>query len=194
MSPRPNSQSGSALIFVTIVGLVMSLAFALFMTSTVLTEQRAVEAELAKSRAYWAEMGNFQYAMSRISYSQICNSCKGSNNKDSDLATVLQAYFNELSNNQVWTYTDESSNYSITTTTTAATAGGQNFSGWLLATSAYTTSALVASSSGKLPLMEMGICVGLSSSGNKCGNLSNNNGGRATAYFSINHLTNLPSP
>jgi len=50
-----------------------------------------VEAELAKSRAYWAEMGNFHYAMSRISYSQLCNGCKGSNNKDSDLATVLQA-------------------------------------------------------------------------------------------------------
>jgi len=56
-----------------------------------LVEQRAVEAELAKSRAYWAEMGNFHYAMSRISYSQLCNGCKGSNNKDSDLATVLQA-------------------------------------------------------------------------------------------------------
>ena len=194
MSPRPNNQSGSALIFVTIVGLVMSLAFALFMTSTVLTEQRAVEAELARSRAYWAEMGDLHYAMSRISYSRLCNSCKIGNNKDSDLAPVLQAYFNELSNNQVWTYADESSNYSITTTTTAGTAGGQTFSGWLVATAAYTPSTLVASSSGKLPLLEMGICVGLSSSGSKCGSLGNNNGGNATAYFSVNHLTNLPLP
>jgi len=107
---------------------------------------------------------------------------------------VLQAYFNELSNNRVWSYADESSNYSITTTTTATTAGSQTFSGWLLATSAYTSSALVASSSGKLPLLEMGICVGLGNTGSKCGNISNNNGGNATAYFSVNHLANLPSP
>jgi type II secretory pathway component PulK len=89
LSPRSNSQKGSALIFVTIVGMVMSLAFALFMTSTVLTEQRAVEAELARSRAYWAELGDLRYTMSRISYSRLCNSCSLSDNEDTDLATVL---------------------------------------------------------------------------------------------------------
>ena len=42
---RPlHSQRGSAMIFVTIVGLVITAAFTLFMTSTVMTEQRAVEA------------------------------------------------------------------------------------------------------------------------------------------------------
>jgi len=191
------NQQGSALIFVTIVGLVMSVAFALFMTSTVLAEQRAVEAELAKSRAYWAQIGNFRYAMSRISYSRICNSCTNDNNKDTDLAAVLQAYFNELSNNTVWTYADESSNYSITTTDVAMADNRptrQTFSGYLMATSAYSTSALVGASSGKLPLMELRLCIGLSSAGSGCGNLNNNNGGKATAYFSVNRLTNLPSP
>ena len=188
-------QRGNALIFVTIVGLVISTAFAMFMTSTVLTEQRAVEASLAQTRTYWAEMGNFHYAMSRISYSRLCDGCKASNNKDSELAPVLQAYFNELSNNRVWSYADESPNYTITTTDVAATAGGQNFSGWLLATSAFTPSTLVSKSAGlKLPQMQMGLCVGLSSAGQQCGNLGNNNGGKATAYFSVNQLVNLPIP
>lgn len=141
-------------------------------------------------------MGNFHYAMSRISYSRLCDGC-GGNNKDSDLAPVLQAYFNELSNNKVWTYADESSNYSITTTDTAApdkTPGRQNFSGWLMATSAYSTSTLVAASSGQLPLMELRLCVGLGNAGNHCGNINNNNGGNATKFFSVNRLTNLPLP
>ena len=95
MSPRPDSQrGGNALIFVTIVGLVMSTVFALFMTSTVLVEQRSVEALLARSRAYWAEMGNFHYAMSRISYSRLCNTflCLG-NYKDTDLAPCAAGLF-----------------------------------------------------------------------------------------------------
>jgi hypothetical protein len=194
VSPRHLDQRGSALIFVTIVGLVISLAFALFMSSTVLVEQRAVEATLARSRVYWAQMGNFQYAMSRISYSQLCNGCGKS--KDSVLVPVLQAYFNELSNNKVWTYPDESSSYSFTTTDVAAqdSRGGQTYSGWLQATSAFTASTLLSSQASSLPLMELRLCVGLGSSGAKCGNLSNNNGGNTTAYFSINQLTNLPGP
>jgi hypothetical protein len=198
LNPRPHNQGGSALIFVTIVGLVMSVAFALFMTSTVLVEQRAVEAELAKSRTYWAEMGNFHYAMSRLSYSRICGTliCL-SKYKDTDIVPVLQAYFNELNNNKVWTYADESSSYSITTTAVAAVdedPSRQTYSGWLKATSAYTASSLVAASAGKLPLMELRLCTGLGGAGAKCGNIGNNNGGNPTAYFSVNQLTNLPSP
>lgn len=197
MIVRENSQNGGALIFVTIVGLVISVAFALFMSSTVIVEQRAVEAELAKSRVYWAEMGNFNYALSRISYSRLCSGCGSSNNKDTDLALVLQAYFNELSNNKTWLYPDESSNYSIVTTDTAMpdnTPGRQNYSGYLTATSAIAPSSLVSSQARSLPLLELRLCVGLNNGGAKCGNLNNNNGGKATAYFSINRLTNLPGP
>lgn len=192
-----HNQGGSALIFVTIVGLVMSVAFALFMTSTALMEQRAVEASLARSRTYWAQMGNFNYAFSRISFSRLCNGCTVANNKDIDLASVLQAYFNELSNNQVWTYLDESAGYSITTTDTAIadnTPGRQTYSGRLMATSATTASTLVVGSAGKLPLMELRLCVGLADANSNCGSLINNNGGNATAYFSVNRLTNLPLP
>jgi hypothetical protein len=189
-----NAQRGSALIAVTVIGLVMTIAFTLFMTSTVMVESRAVEAELAKSRAYWAEMGAFNYTLSRISYSRLCDGCKSSNNKDTDLATVWQAYFNELSNVRSFTYPDEAAGYSITITDVAAaddTGGRQNFSGWLMAASAYSASTLVARSAGALPQMEMRLCVGLDKAGDKCGNVTNNNGGKATTYFSINRLTNI---
>jgi hypothetical protein len=190
-------QRGSALMFVTMVGLVISLAFGAFMGSAVVGEQRAIEAHLARSRAYWAEMGTFNYALSRIAASKLCNGCLFGNFKDTDLAPVLQAYFNELNNYKVWTYLDESASYSITTTITAAvdnTPGRQTYSGWLMATSAYTASTLVAASSGKLPLMELRVCVGLSFSGDKCGDIVDNNGGNPSSYYSINRLTNLPSP
>lgn len=190
-------QDGGALLFVTMVGLVISIGFGLFMGSTVVGESRAIEAQLARSRAYWAEMGNYNYALSRIAVSRLCHGCNFFNNRDTDLAVVLQAYFNELDNYKTWTYLDEAAGYSITTTTTASadnTPGRHNFSGWLMATPTVTTSSLVAASSGKLPLMELRLCVGRSYSGDECGSITNNNGGMATAYYSVNRLTNLPSP
>jgi hypothetical protein len=185
------------MVFVVLVGLVISLAFSLFMTSTVLVESRAVEGELAKSRAYWAEMGTFHYAMSRISDSKFCSSCAvpNTNVKDTVLATNLQSYFNELSNYQTWAYPDESSNYTITTTDTAAadnTPTRQTYSGWLMATSAYTGSAVVNGINSHLPLEELRLCVGLNNVGAKCGGITNNNGGKTTGYFSVSRLTNLP--
>jgi hypothetical protein len=189
-------QKGSALMFVTMVGLVVSLAFGMFMGSTVVGEQRAVEASLARTRAYWAEMGNFNYGLSRIAASKLCNGCLVGSFKDTDRAPVLQAYFNELNNYKVWTYLDEASSYSITVTTTAAVdedPDRQTYSGWLKATSAYTASSLVAASSGKLPLMELRLCVGVGS-GDECGDIDDNNGGDPTSYYSVNRLINLPSP
>ena len=191
---KPGNQRGGALIVVMMVGLVAAIGMAGFITSSVLVEARAVEGSLARSRAYWAEMGNFNYTLSRISYSRLCNSCS-LNNKDTALAVVMQAYFAELSNLQTWSYPDESSSYTITTTDTAAadnTPGRQNFSGWLMATSSYSSSTLVSGLNNHLPLMELRVCVGLTFSWSGCGNLSINNGGLATSYFSINRLTNLP--
>jgi hypothetical protein len=185
------------MVFVILVGLVISLAFSLFMTSTVLVESRAVEGELAKSRAYWAEVGTFHYALSRISNSKFCSSCviPNTNIKDTVLAANLQGYFNELSSLQTWSYPDESSSYTITVIDTAVadnTPGRQNFSGWLMATSAYTGSTLVNGINSHLPLEELRLCVGLNNAGAKCGNINNSNGGKTTGYFSVNRLTNLP--
>ena len=195
MRDARQSQQGSALMFVMIVGMVISIAFTLLMSSTVLTEQRAVEADIARSRIYWAEMGKFNYAMSRISNSSLCDTSCGSNIPDTTLATVLQAYFNETPNLK-WTYPDESPNYNFKIVVTAAPDNGltrQANSGWLMATSSYNASSLVIGSAGTLPLMELRLCVGLVSGG-KCGNINNNNGGKTTAYYSVNRLTNLPSP
>jgi len=191
------NQKGNALIVVMMVGTIVAIGFAGIVTSSVLVEQRAVEASLDRSRAYWAEMGNFNYALSRISKSKFCSSCliSNPNTKDSVLATNLQAYFNELSNLKTWTYPDESANYTVTITETAAadnTPGRQQYSGWLMATSSYSTSSLVAGLNGHLPVMELRLCVGLGNANSHCGNLNNNNGGSTTAYFSIDRLTNLP--
>jgi len=191
------NQRGGALIVVMMVGLVITIGFAGFITSGVLVEARAVEGSLARSRAYWAEMGNFNYALSRISKSKFCSSCllPNFNIKDTVIATNLQAYFNELTNVKTWTYPDESSSYTITTTDTAAadnTAGRHQYSGWLMATSAYSSSSLVSGLNSHLPVMELRFCVGLANTNSHCGNLSSNNGGDTTAYFSINRLTNLP--
>ena len=80
------------------------------------------------------------------------------------MAVNLQAYFNELSNLKTWTYPDKSSSYTITTTDTAAadnTPGRQTYSGWLMATSAYSSSSLVSGLNSHLPIMELRLCVGL---------------------------------
>ncbi len=191
------SQRGNALIVVMMVGTIIAIGLAGFITSGVLVEARAVEGSLARSRAYWAEMGDFNYALSRISKSKFCSSCivPNHNIKDTVLATNLQSYFNELSNLQTWTYPDESSSYTITTTVSAAadnTPGRQNFSGWLMATSSYSSSSLVSNLNSHLPIMELRVCVGLASASAGCGNIGSNNGGNTTAYFSIDRLTNLP--
>ena len=197
MSDALKSQKGNALIVVMMVGTIIAIGFAGIVTSSLLVEQRAVEASLARSRAYWAEMGNFNYALSRISKSKFCSSCllPNGNTKDTVLAVNLQAYFNELNNLKTWTYPDESASYSITVTDTAAadnTPGRQQFSGWLMATSTYSSSSLVAGLNSHLPVMELRVCVGLGNANSHCGNLNNNNGGSTTAYFSIDRLTNLP--
>jgi hypothetical protein len=197
MSNALKSQKGNALIVVMMVGTIIAIGFAGIVTSSVLVEQRAVEGSLARSRAYWAEMGNFNYALSRISKSKFCSSCvvPNTNIKDTVMATNLQAYFNELGNLKTWSYPDESASYTITTTDTAAadnTPGRQLFSGWLMATSSYSSSSVVAGLNSHLPVMELRLCVGLGNTNPHCGNLNNNNGGNTTAYFSIDRLSNLP--
>jgi hypothetical protein len=191
------NQRGGALLAVMVAGTVAAMIFVSFLTSALVTESRAVDGELARSRAYWAQMGNYNYAMSRIAYSRLCNGC-GSNRKDTDFTPILQAYFNELSNNTVWTYPDESANYTITTLAPTAAPDNnplrQNFSGWLMATSSVSSSALVSGMNSHLPIMELRLCVGRPAGGGpaaKCGNIANNNGGNTTSYFSVNRLTNL---
>ena len=190
------NQRGGALIVVMMVGMIIAAGFVSFIGGNLLAESRAVEGELARSRAYWAQMGNFNYAFSRIGYSQLCNGCTSSNNLDTSWATVLQAYFNELSNLQTWSYPDESANYTITTPTPTATVdpapGRQVHSGWLMATASVSSSSLVSTLNSHLPAMELRFCGGMASASSDCGAVINNNGGSKTGYFSISRLTDLP--
>lgn len=189
-------QSGAALMFVTMVGLVVSIVFAAFMGSTIVNESRAVEAELANSRVYWAQMGNHNYALSRIAASKLCNGCSSGTYTDAVLVPVLQAYYNELNNYNTWTYLDEAAAYSITITTTAAadpTPGRHSRSGWLMGTPIVTPSSVVAGFASKSPLMELRFCVGLAGPGDKCKKVNETWGGSYTPYYSTSRLTNLPS-
>lgn len=196
-SPLVNNQRGGVMVFVIIVGLVMTTAFILFMNSTVLVEGQAVEGSLAKARAYWAQMGNYNYMLSRTGYSYLCNGCASSNNLDTAYVPVMQAYFNELSNLQTWTYPDESSSYTITIPAPTAAVDPDpsrgNHSGWLMASATASSSSLVSGLNGYLPQMELRLCVGLASSTSKCGTISGNNGGGKSGYFSISRLTNVGS-
>ena len=186
-------QRGNALIPVIVIGWLITTLFAVFMANTVFTETRAVEAQLTRLRVYWAEMGNFRYAMSRISYSGLC--C--GKQKDTELASTLQPYFDELSNYKTWSYPDEAAGYNFTTTDIAAAddrPGRQNFSGYIMATSVLTKSALISGSAGNLPLLQLRLCAGLSSPTGSCGPIGSNNGGASTPNYSINRLANLPGP
>jgi hypothetical protein len=192
-----DNQRGGAMVFVTLVGLVISMGFAMFLSSTVLVEQRAVEASLARSRAYWAEMGHIHYAMSRISLSRLCNSCGFTQNNITDVnaSAIIQSYINELNAIKTWTYPEESSSYSLTITETVAPDEDPTrhvYSGWLKMTSSYTASSVLAGLDNHLPLMELRLCVGRGNAGAKCGNINNDNAGTGTAYFWITRLTNLP--
>ncbi|MBA2587275.1 MAG: hypothetical protein H0U98_01490 [Alphaproteobacteria bacterium] len=192
-------QQGNTLIPVLLIGTVITSLFAAFMANTVYVESRAVEAQLARLRVYWAEMGNFRYAMSRIKYSQLCSTSStcGNKQKDTDMVPTLQAYFDELSNNKTWSYPDEAAAYTITTTDTAAVddrPGRQTYSGYMMATSIVSTSTLLSGSAGNLPVLELRLCVGLSSSTGNCGPINSNNGNNDTGNYSINRLTNLPAP
>src|SRR3954465_6075636 len=173
MSRRLGNQRGGALMVVMMVGMVIAVGFAGFITSSVLVEARAVEGSLARSRAYWAQMGNFNYMLSRTSYSRLCNGSRhGGTNKDTDMSPVMQAYFNELSNLKTWTYPDESASYTITVTDTAApdnTPGRQNFSGWLMATTTVASSTVVSGINSHLPIMELRFCAGRPSATSHCG-------------------------
>jgi len=91
---------------------------------SVYLEQAAVENRLAESRAYWATMDIFRYALSRARHAGFCpdsNGCNPNQNiKDVDKATALQSYLDEIAAFRTFTYPDENAAYSIKINMTAA--------------------------------------------------------------------------
>ena len=57
---------GSALITVTLIGLFVMLLAAALVNSFAISEAKAIDESLAKTRIYWAAMGHINYSLSRI--------------------------------------------------------------------------------------------------------------------------------
>src|ERR1700681_1230066 len=140
------SQRGNILVPVMLVGLTCTLLMSALINRSVYLEQAAVENRLAESRAYWATMGHFRYALSRARHAGLCPDSGGCNPnqniKDSDKITALQSYLNEIAAFRTFTYPDENAAYSIKIDLTAAVDDDptrQIFSGHLMMTSSYPT-------------------------------------------------------
>jgi hypothetical protein len=183
-------------------GLVATILFVTLMNSSISAEDTAVEQSLAQVRAYWAEAGHQQYAMSRIRFSKLCNNllgCGTSSFKDTEKVVTLQSYLDEISSLRTFTYADENANYRITVSPVAAVDDNparQNFSGHLMITSTLaneSTVPVLSGMAGRASPLRLRLCVGLSSGGT-CGPIGNNNGGVATENISVKRLARQPSP
>ena len=116
-----NNQRGGALIFVTIVGLVMTLGLCAVHDQHGAGGSARRGGRAGQEPRLLGTDGQFQLCpQPHFLQPALQQLHRNGNNKDTDLAPVLQAYFNELSNKKTWTYPDESASYTITTTDTAA--------------------------------------------------------------------------
>ena len=111
-------------------------------------------------RAYWAEMGNFIMPSAAFPTASSATAARQQQTKTRHGGRSAGLFQRTQNNQEIWTYADESSNYSITTTerrrpTTRRAA--RQFSGWLMVTAAYSTSTLVADSSGHLPFWKWAV-------------------------------------
>lgn len=108
MSRRASSESGSATVLVTIIGaLAMLVSFSLF--DSIVTEKRSVEDNLADVRAYWAAIGQVNYALSRTLEGGGCASSCG--NSSANTVAFPVAYLQEIACYRAWAYPEVSANY-----------------------------------------------------------------------------------
>ena len=197
-------QRGSALIPVMLIGLILTLVLGGLVQNTVYLEQVALENRLAEMRAYWATMGHFRYALSRTAHMGLCPNALGcllDRVKDTDKATVLQSYLNEIAAYRTWTYADENAAYTIKINVTAAVdddPSRQTFSGHLMMTSSYPTTgvstlAVLSGLANRFTAYQFRFCVGLSGGNAKCGAINKDNGGSTTGGYSVKRFFRLPS-
>lgn len=108
MTLPASSESGNATILVTAIGaLAMLVSFGLF--DSIVVEKRSVEDNLADVRAYWAAIGQVNYALSRSLEGGGCASHCG--NSNADTVTFPLAYLQEIACYRAWSYPEVSANY-----------------------------------------------------------------------------------
>jgi hypothetical protein len=108
VSLRASSDSGNATVLVTIIGgLAMLVSFSLF--DSIVAEKRSVEDNLADVRAYWAAIGEVNYALSRTLQGGGCAASCG--NSSADTVAFPAAYLQEIACYRAWSYPEVSANY-----------------------------------------------------------------------------------
>ena len=200
------NQTGSILLPVTLIGLVSSLLVIALIQNSLYLEQVAVENEVAKSRAYWANVGHFRYALSRARHAGFCDKNDGClptrNIDDNKKAQVLQGYLDEISTYRTFTYPDENSGYSIKINLTAAVDDGtprDDKSGYMMITSSYptvgvSTLPVLSGLAQRFTPWQLRFCTSLTSAYANCGGLNvNSNDGTPTGLYSVRRLYRLPS-
>jgi hypothetical protein len=195
------NQRGNILVPVMLVGLTCTLLMSALINRSVYLEQAAVENRLAETRAYWATMGHFRYALSRARHAGLCPDSAGcmpnQTIKDTDKITALQSYLDEITAFRTFTYPDENAAYSIRISLTAAVDDDptrQQFSGYLMMTSSYPTTGVstldvLSGLAQRFTPYRLRFCTSLLSAYANCGAISgNNNNGRPTGYYSVSRF------
>jgi hypothetical protein len=184
-----------------LIGLIGALLMGAFINYSVFIEQAAIENQLAETRAYWAIMGHFRYALSRQRHMGLCPDNLGcganQNIKDTDKLTVLQSYLDEISAYRTFTYPEENSLYSIKIDLTAAVDADPTrnpFSGYLQMVGSYPTSGVstlpvLSGLAQRFAPLQLRMCTSLVNAYLNCGGVANNNnGGHPTGYYSVRRL------
>jgi len=191
-------QAGNLLIPVMLIGLTSALLMGAFINYSVFVEQAAIENQLAETRAYWAIVGHFRYALSRQRHMGLCPDSLGcaanANIKDTDKVTVLQSYLDEISSYRTFTYPEENSSYSIKIDLTASADTDPNrniYSGYMTMVGSYPTSGVstlpvLSGLAQRFAPLQIRICTSLAGAYQACGGVkNNNNGGSPTGYYSV---------
>jgi hypothetical protein len=201
MRSRRSAQAGNLLVPVMLIGLTSTLLMGAVINYSVFIEQASVENQLAETRAYWAIMGHFRYALSRQRHLGFCPDSQGcaanANIKDSDKQTVLQSYLDEISAYRTLTYPEENSSYSIKVNLTAAmddNPSHHTYSGYMTILGSYPTAGVstlpvLSGLAQRFAPLQIRFCSSLTSAFQACGGVTNNNnGGSPTGYYSIRRL------
>jgi hypothetical protein len=129
-NPDRGNEQGAVLLIVTFVGFMAILLAAGLVQHFAFREARAIDASLAKVRAYWAMQGHVDFLLSRSRHqeTEVCTGGDRTNNGDDgdctsiatdlQLATTMTSYMDEIDNpdgtsTRLWSYAEVSPSYNF---------------------------------------------------------------------------------
>jgi len=201
MNARRSGQSGYILMMVSVVGLVATMVVGSIFNGGVMQEQRAVDNHLAELRAYWAIMGHFHYAFSRVRGQKLCFDAAGNcpaytSIQDDKTVQVLNAYLAEVNAYRRFTYPEESANYWIDIDRTGLVDDyplKHLHSQWLMIRSSFpntqSTLPVLANLVTRFKPLEVRFCTNMATQDTPCGPFNANNfGGTLNGLYRIRRL------